>query len=151
MPRLKPRTRGGKKNLERVRERGGNREREEEEEESEREGECDKRHNVLRDAFGQSEHLSKQGSLNGRLTNGYGRERQRGGEEGCGWVLWEWGGEATPAHIQRGTKDCRCTHTHTRTNTKYHTHNSCNHQSFDTNFLQSIAEKAIQLLSSLGV
>lgn len=47
-------------------------------EQREREGECDRRHNVLRDAFGQSEHLSKQGSFNGRLTNGCGRERWRG-------------------------------------------------------------------------
>lgn len=53
---------------------GVNRERESQE----REGECDRRHNVLRDAFGQSAHLSKQGSFNGRLTNGCGRERQRG-------------------------------------------------------------------------
>lgn len=44
----------------------------------EQEGACDRRHNVLWDAFGQSEHLSKQGSFNGRLTNGCRRERQRG-------------------------------------------------------------------------
>lgn len=75
------------------------------EKEWERVDECDKRHNVLWDAFGHSEHLSKQGSLNGRLTNGYGRERQRGRER--------WGETHKPAAARAHTN-----------HTRIHRHNS---------------------------
>lgn len=120
-------------------EKGGNRE---------REGECDKRHNILWDAFGQSEHLSKQGSLNGRLTNGYGRERQRGRRDG-GVAL---------AHSKRHTRmllhaQPHKSQRHTQTQQLQLLFVACSrsHQSFGTKFLQSYTVIAIELLSCLDV
>lgn len=101
------------------------------EKEWERVGECDKRHNVLWDAFGHSEHLSKQGSLNGRLTNGYGRERQRGRER--------WGETHKPAAARAHTNHT-CIHRHNSADTFF-----CLQQIIDTRFVQSYSVIAIEL------
>lgn len=101
------------------------------EKEWERVGECDKRHNVLWDAFGHSEHLSKQGSLNGRLTNGYGRERQRGRER--------WGETHKPAAAHAHTNHT-CIHRHNSADTFF-----CLQQIIDTRFVQSYSVIAIEL------
>lgn len=101
------------------------------EKEWERVGECDKRHNVLWDAFGHSEHLSKQGSLNGRLTNGYGRERQRGGRGGERHTSLLLHVHSHKSHMHTKAQQCG--------------HFFCLQQIIDTRFVQSYSVIAIEL------